>query len=159
METRGFSNNQASRKEAAGLNRSLLAERFYPYVASVVCTAAVAYFSGGIEIPERVFDPVTAFASIMAGFVSTLLGILFSIRETGKIKLLRESGHFRHLKDYLYTAVLSGMALAALGVCAIIIADCTPCYFFVMLRVVWVYFVFLTFFICFRAISLIHKLL
>lgn len=159
METRGFSDTQAERAGPAGLNLPLLAERWYPWAAALLCTLALAGVSGGIDVPDRVFDPVTAFASIMAGFVSTLLGILFSIRDTGRIRLLRSSGHFRHLKDYLYMAVLSSMALAALGVFAVATTDCTPCLFYELLRVLWVYLVFAAFFTCFRAITLIHRLL
>jgi len=159
METRGFSNTKADPSGSGKLAPSLLNERWWPFAFALLCTGALYFLSGSIDIPERLFDSVTAFASIMAGFVSTLLGILFSIRDTGKVKLLRGSGHFKQLKDYLYVAVLSSMFLAALGLFASAIIECSTCYFFELVRVLWVYFIALTFFTCYRAITLIHKLL
>ena len=99
-------------------------ERWYPYIIGAVAflieVATVVYF--GIPQPaeslaaaiSKGVDGMLGFASIMAGFAATLVGILFSIRETRKIKLLEKSGHFSTLKHYLYEAVIVNLALSCI---------------------------------------------
>lgn len=61
---------------------------------------------------SKLFDGALAFSSIMAGFASTLIGILFSIRETKKIKWLEDSGRFPTLKRYLKEAAYCNILLS-----------------------------------------------
>mgnify|MGYP003335637625 CR=1 FL=1 len=60
----------------------------------------------------KLFDGALGLASIMAGFSSTLIGIVFSIRGSIKLKKLEQSGHFNILKEYLKVTVYWNMFLA-----------------------------------------------
>ena len=98
-------------------------ESFYPYLIGIVvliCELGALLWLG---MPSREddfllaiskgIDGMLSFASIMAGFAATLVGILFSIRQTRKIKLLEETGHFNILKRYLYESVIVNLLLSA----------------------------------------------
>lgn len=73
----------------------------------------------------KLFDGTLAFSSIMAGFASTLIGILFSIRETRTIKKLELTGSFGTLKLYLCEAAFCNIILS---ICCIA-ANCSFGYF------------------------------
>lgn len=60
----------------------------------------------------KLFDGALAFSSIMAGFASTLIGILFSIRDTKKVKWLVDSGNFPTLKRYLKESAYCNILLS-----------------------------------------------
>lgn len=78
----------------------------------------------------KLFDGALGLASIMAGFSSTLIGIVFSIRGSVKLKKLEQSGHFKFLKEYLTTAVYWNLFLSLFCIAAnVAIAkfDCMLC--------------------------------
>ena len=92
-------------------------EACYPYIFGVLIAFAIlSYLSYSCKVPDdlwkRVYETTIGFASIMAGFVATLLGIMFSIRETKKIKGLVESGLFNPLKRYMLETVFTNLLLA-----------------------------------------------
>lgn len=95
-------------------------ERFAPYIYGLIAYLLLVVtrwiFPGVLEplalSVSKLFDGALAFSSIMAGFASTLLGILFSIRDTKKIRILESTGHFSFLKGYVRAAITSNITLS-----------------------------------------------
>jgi hypothetical protein len=66
-------------------------------------------------------ESVSTLASIFVGFVSTLLGILFSIKESRTIKNLIKSDSYKYLKSYMLESITSNLLLAVLSLILMII--------------------------------------
>lgn len=159
MDKRRIPDGAPKYRGREGLISALLVEQLWPLVLSACASAGVLLLLNSAPVPNRLFEPVTAFASIMAGFSSTLLGIMFSIRDHGKVRILQKAGKFAFLKGYLYDAILSNMALVALGVAMICIDGGGPSSLAVVLTVAWSFFIFMSFFTCLRAVRLMYRLL
>lgn len=74
----------------------------------------------------KLFDGALAFSSIMAGFAATLIGILFSIRESKKVKWIEATGKFGTLTRYLKEAAYGNILLAICCVAANCITPTNP---------------------------------
>lgn len=107
-------------------------EKAYPYVMGCVVLVLVAIvyltapfvLAGLGDAAGKLFDGAIGVSSIMAGFTATLLGILFSVRESRKIRFLEQTGHFKVLKRYLTEAIHANLMLCAVSiVCNVVVAD------------------------------------
>lgn len=92
-------------------------------VALCCCPGVFAGLGGSCG---RLFDGAVGFSSIMAGFTSTLLGLLFSVRETRKVRVLERTGHFKTLKSYLSQAIHVNILLCVVSIAASIVVDAHP---------------------------------
>ncbi len=144
-------------------------ERWYPYLIGIVAllieVATVAYV-GMPQHTDSIADAISkgvdgmlSFASIMAGFAATLVGILFSIRETRKIKLLEKSGHFSTLKHYLYESVVVNLALSCFCILTGFVMPLAAFSFICWSTIAIVAVFVIAIFVVYRVINLMCKLL
>ena len=128
MESHGFAESVTSVRQRKFFLSALWWEMHLPVVA-VGVVSLVLYFAIKqwmailIDGPKgmmigKLFDGAIGISSIMAGFASTLTGIMFSIRGSARIKKLEETGHFNVLKGYLLDAVDLNITLALLSIVA-----------------------------------------
>jgi len=106
----------------------------------------------------KLFDGALAFSSIMAGFASTLIGILFSVRETKKVKWIEDSGNFQTLKRYLKEAAYCNILLSICCVGANCIVPNFPKSIFLASLTINALFA-MSIFVVWRVIRLMSKLL
>lgn len=126
MESYGFTECADDLKRKNRLLTSLWWERHLPALAVVVSSAFLYYtmdkwavcFLGEqkVTMASKLFDGSIGLSSIMAGFAATLIGIMFSIRNSTRIKRLDDTGHFQILKEYLLDAVDWNITLAILSI-------------------------------------------
>lgn len=109
-------------------------ESLYPYLFGVLAFVAVMTVSqvwpdvlaGLGRSCVKLLDGAIGFSSIMAGFTSTLLGLLFSVRDSRKIRLLERSGHFVILKSYLTQAIYVNILLCVVSIAANVVIPAHP---------------------------------
>ncbi len=105
---------QEALRRPSFLTSGLWWEKAHPILAAAL--AAVAGRMWGLSPPRpETLAAVVGFAAAVSGFAATLLGILFSVRGSWKLRELEAAGKFGILKGYVYAAVRSGLLSVALG--------------------------------------------
>ena len=96
-------------------------EKWNPMVLSVLAAVAGAFLIGPHLLPVEFAQASITFASILIGFLASFWTILFSIRNSRKIRELEKLGHFETLKDFIAAAIRWSLFLVVLELvrCAI----------------------------------------
>lgn len=80
-------------------------EKWRPLVLSVVASVVGAFLLEPHLLPVEFAQAAITFASILIGFLASFWTILFSIRNSKKMLLLEQLGHFETLKDFIAAAI------------------------------------------------------
>jgi len=103
-----------------------LVEGYYPCFFGFLLSCAIfsilinRTFNTTLDV-EKVLESVSTLASIFVGFVSTLLGILFSIKESRTVRNLMKIDVYKHLKSYMLQSIISNLLLAVFSLFLMII--------------------------------------
>lgn len=109
---------------------SILKDRFIPIIFGVIfltITAVMHKTTGFILADTKSFDKIIDatinFISIVLGFIGVLIGLLFSIKDTGLVKKLFEGNRKRQLKLCFMEAIVFGILLVGISMMMYVAGD------------------------------------
>lgn len=97
------------------------AERYLPIVLCVFFAVVYIVLSQWIHFDfkdaayDKILDATINFTSIIIGFIGVLIGIIFSIRDSGIVNYLLSKNGDKKLKRYFLSAIAAGIALIVIS--------------------------------------------
>jgi len=154
----------AGRREAPGLTRVILWERYYPYILALAVT--VGWVVIGIPFPKdrgALLGAAVTVAAVLGGFLGASKAIILSITKTESFIALKSAGYTEDLFSYLSAGIIHSLLFAIVSLAGFFIISSRPVWSFVtqgdVFSVFWVFSAVLAVLSYFRISNIMLRLL